>query len=263
MLIAIFGHLLGLGVGISLGLMGGGGAVLAVPILIYIMGLGTQEAIAMSLVCIGCVSLIGVIPHWRQGHICLKTAAMFAPPAMLGAYLGARASTFSWVTDSMQLMCFASTVIVASFLMIYKGKRTPRDSLDLHSKSGSQGTSRFKYLAIPAEGLSIGALTGFVGVGGGFAIVPALVLLSGIPIKTAVGTSLLIISLKSVTGFIGYADSVTVNWILLASFTLSASMGSIIGAQSIRFIHPPDLQKGFGFFILAIAIIILVGHYSV
>ena len=257
--IAILGHLLGMGVGISLGLMGGGGAVLAIPILIYIMGLGPQEAIATSLVCIGCVSTIGAIPHWRQGHVCLKTAVMFAPPAMLGAYLGARASTVSWVTESMQLVCFAVIAIVASLLMIYKSKRTRRDSISLNVNSGfHQSNGRFKYLAVSAEGLGIGALTGFVGVGGGFAVVPALVLLCGIPIKTAVGTSLLIIALKSVTGFIGYAGSVTVDWMLLASFTLAACIGTIIGAQSIHFIRPPDLQKGFGFFILAIAIVILI-----
>ena len=261
MMVSIVGYFLGIGVGISLGLMGGGGAILTIPIMIYFLGLGTQEAIATSLIVVGFVSLIGVIPHWYQGHICLKTAAMFGPPAMLGAYLGTKASSIPWVTDSIQLICFTLTAIFASILMICKQRQTPSLSRELYRKPMLHSRRFLNCIVIPAEGIGIGALTGFVGVGGGFAIVPTLVLLSGIPLKTAIGTSLLLIVLNSFTGFISYSNSIDLELTIVLWFTLFASVGTFIGVALNRYIHTPTLHKVFGYFILAILIFILIGNF--
>ncbi|WP_017304464.1 sulfite exporter TauE/SafE family protein [Spirulina subsalsa] len=253
MLITVVGHLLAVAIGISLGLIGGGGSILAVPILVYVMGIGSKEAIAMSLFIVGIVSSIGAIPHWFQGNVNLKTVAMFTPAAMVGSFLGARLTALPWITDTIQLIAFGVVMILASVLMIRKQENkipAPRE--------GKPHPTYPKWLAIPAEGLAVGILTGFVGVGGGFLIIPALVLLGGIPMKEAIGTSLLIITFKSVTGFLGYIDQVTVDWGLMFSFTLAASIGTWGGASLTRYIDGKKLQKGFGYFVLAIAVFVLI-----
>ena len=258
-MIWLIGHLLAVCIGLSLGLIGGGGSILAVPILVYVMGLGSKGAIAMSLVIVGTVSLIGAIPHWLQGNVNLKTAIIFTPAAMLGAYMGARIAGLPFITGTFQLVCFGVVMVIASILMIRKS----------HSKSALVGAGMsvdnaiekdqgHHWLLIPVEGIGVGVLTGFVGVGGGFMIVPALVLLGGIPMKEAIGTSLLIIAAKSATGFLGYLNQVSIDWALVTSFTLAASTGTIAGSYLTRFIDAKQLQKGFGYFVLAIAIFVLI-----
>ncbi|MFW6295692.1 MAG: sulfite exporter TauE/SafE family protein [Halothece sp.] len=257
MLTFIIGHLLAVLIGISLGLIGGGGSILAVPILIYVMGLEAKEAIAMSLVIVGCVSLIGLIPHWRQGNVNFKTALVFTPPAMLGAYLGARLAAFPFVTDTVQLLSFGVMMVLASFLMI----RNKKTSVKAESTDSSSHQNIWqKWILVPVEGLGVGILTGFVGIGGGFAIIPALVLLGGIPMKEAIGTSLLIIAFKSATGFLGYVNQITVDWNLLISFTIAAGIGTIAGAKLTEYIDAKQLQKGFGYFVLAVAAFVLFQH---
>ena len=258
-MIWLIGHLLAVCIGLSLGLIGGGGSILAVPILVYVMGLGSKGAIAMSLVIVGTVSLIGAIPHWLQGNVNLRTAIIFTPAAMLGAYTGARIAGLPFITGTFQLVCFGVIMVIASILMIRKS----------HSKSALVGAGMsvdnatekdhgHHWLLIPVEGLGVGVLTGFVGVGGGFMIIPALVLLGGIPMKEAIGTSLLIITAKSATGFLGYLNQVSIDWALVTSFTLAASTGTIAGSYLTRFIDAKQLQKGFGYFVLAIAIFVLI-----
>jgi len=271
----IFGHILAMGIGLSLGLIGGGGSVLAVPILVYVMGVSPKQAIAMSLAIVGTVSLIGVLPHWQQGNVRFKVAALFTPLAMLGAYLGARLA--SLVNETLQLVCFGVVMVLASVLMIRKSR--PRRSASItpdlpapDSPAPDRSTSEpiatqpptqqrlLKQILIPIEGFGVGLLSGFVGVGGGFAIIPALVLLAGIPMKQAVGTSLVIIALNSVTGFLGYIDQVTLNLPLMLSFTGAASLGMLAGARLQRSIDGSKLQQGFGYFLLAIAVFILIKH---
>ncbi|MEM9448859.1 MAG: sulfite exporter TauE/SafE family protein [Cyanobacteria bacterium P01_E01_bin.6] len=259
MMITVLGHVLAIGIGLSLGLIGGGGSILAVPILVYVMGIGAKEAIAMSLVIVGIVSLIGAIPHWFQGNVNLKIAAIFAPAAMLGAYGGARLASLPFITDTVQLICFGVVMVVASVMMIRKGtKQLQLSPANVSTTHLLDTHNPHNWLAILAEGMGVGILTGFVGVGGGFLIIPALVLLSGIPMKEAIGTSLLIITAKSTTGFLGYLDQVEVDWALMSSFTLAASVGTLIGVYLTRFIHANDLQKGFGYFVLAIALVVLI-----
>jgi uncharacterized protein len=252
----ITGHLLALLIGLSLGLIGGGGSILAVPILVYVLGLNAKTAIAMSLAIVGMVSLIGVIPHWRRGHVNFQTALSFAPPAMVGALLGSRLATLPLVSDTLQLICFAVMMLIASYFMI----RKPQTSLSNQAKLARPQTHQHPYpwLAITLEGLGVGILTGFVGVGGGFMIIPALVLLGGIPMKEAIGTSLLIIASNSATGFLGYLNQVNINWNLTLTFTAVAILGVIWGTYFSSKIQGAKLQKAFGYFLIAIAVFILI-----
>lgn len=252
----IIGHFLAICIGLSLGLIGGGGSILAVPILVYVMGLGAKTAIAMSLIIVGTVSLIGAVPHWLQGNVNLKVAAMFAPPAMLGAYLGARLASLPFITETIQLICFAIVTILASLMMIREARQKPNNQ-DLFTEKGHLKREHH-WFAIALEGLGVGILTGFVGVGGGFAIIPALVLLGGIPMKEAIGTSLIIITFKSITGFVGYLGQVNLDWNLMISFAIAASLGTVTGAYLTHFIEAKQLQKAFGYFVLAIGIFVLV-----
>ncbi|MEB3340198.1 sulfite exporter TauE/SafE family protein [Okeania sp.] len=256
-MIWIIGHFLAICIGLSLGLIGGGGSILAVPILIYVMKIGAKEAITMSLFIVGSVSLIGAIPHWMQGNLNWRVAGTFAPAAMLGAYLGARIAAFDFITETFQLICFAVIMVLASVLMIRKGK-PPVKNQDSEPENDSHQEGHSQWWAIPLEGLGVGILTGFVGVGGGFAIIPALVLLGGIPMKEAIGTSLIIIAFKSMTGFAGYLDQVELDWALMISFTIAASFGTIAGAYLTRLIDAKSLQKGFGYFVLAVGIFVLI-----
>lgn len=251
----IIGHILAVGIGLSLGLIGGGGSILAVPILIYVLDIAPKAAIAMSLVIVGTVSLIGVIPHWQQGHVNVKTAALFTPVAMVGAFLGARLTSLPWITETIQLISFGMVMVLASVLMIRdSGIKSPPQS---SSQKSFQSHPKHHWLTIPLEGLGVGVLTGFVGVGGGFAIIPALVLFGDLPIKEAIGTSLLIIAFKSATGFLGYLNQVELEWMLIVTFTLAASLGTVIGASLTRIFEAKQLQKGFGYFVLVVAVFIL------
>ena len=251
----ITGHLLALLIGLSLGLIGGSGSILAVPILVYVLGLNAKEAIAMSLAIVGIVSLIGVIPHWKLGNVNFQTAISFTPPAMLGAFIGARLAALPFITDTIQLVCFAVIMLVASYFMIRKpAEKSDRVKLSVAQKH----QPRYSWVAIILEGLGVGIVTGFVGVGGGFAIIPALVLLGKIPMKEAIGTSLLIITFKSATGFIGYLNQVAIDSNLMLTFTTVAVLGVIWGAYFSGKIQEAKLQQAFGYFLIAVAMFILI-----
>lgn len=260
-MILVLGYLCAIAIGLSLGLIGGGGSVLAVPIMVYILGVSAKSAIAMSLFVVGCVSLLGVIPHWRQGNVNLKTFVVFTPAAMVGTFLGAKLAGLPWVSDTLQLVAFGIVMVGASVLMIRKStKRVPSSvgamaNQELHAMP--HGPLPL-WLLIPIEGVVVGVLTGFVGVGGGFLIIPALVLLGGIPMKEAVGTSLLIIAFKSAIGFMEYLNHVTLDWQLMITFTLAASIGIVAGAYLSPRIDGHHLQKGFGYFVLAVAVFVLL-----
>ena len=255
----IIGHALAVCIGLSLGLIGGGGSILAVPILVYVMGLSPKVAIATSLVVVGIVSLLGAIPHWLQQNVNFKIAIIFTPAAMLGAYLGARLASPPWVTETFQLICFGLVMVIASVLMIRKSsQKLSAKALLAEHQSDVHATHEHRWFAILLEGLGVGVLTGFVGVGGGFAIIPALVLLGGLPMKQAVGTSLLIIAFKSAAGFLGYLGQVEIDWNLMLSFTFAAGFGTFVGAYLTRLIEAKQLQQGFGYFVLTVAIFVLI-----
>lgn len=257
-MIWIIGHILGACIGISLGLIGGGGSVLALPILVYVMGVSPKPAIAMTLVIVGTVSLIGIIPHWRAGNVNFKKAFMFGSATMLGAFIGAKIAALPFITGSFQLLLFAAMMIVAAGFMIIKSsknsaKTKPNTDLAFYPKP----VCKYCWLWMLTEGLVVGVLTGLVGVGGGFAIVPALVLLANTPMKEAIGTSLLIIACNSVAGFLGYFGQVVLDWNLIGSFIVAASLGIVAGAYLARYVDAKQLQKAFGYFLLAVAAFIL------
>lgn len=255
----ILGTLLAVCIGITLGLIGGGGSILALPILKYVMGVETKSAVAMTLVIVGAVSLIGVIPHWLQGNVNFKTALLFSPAAMLGAYIGARIASLPIIDPTVQLICFAAMMLVAAFFMIRKSSRTSTsEKKQQDDLLDSKHDSKYHFLMIPTEGLIVGIVTGFVGVGGGFMIIPALVLLGKTPMKEAVGTSLLIITFKSLAGFAGYFGQVPVDVNIMIIFTIAASLGTISGAYLTKFVKPKLLEKSFGYFVIAVAVYILV-----
>ncbi|NJK51465.1 sulfite exporter TauE/SafE family protein [Candidatus Gracilibacteria bacterium] len=255
----IFGYIIAVAIGISLGLIGGGGSILAVPTLVYVMGMPPKSAIATSLAVVGTVSLLGVIPHWKLGNVQFKTAAMFGLSTMVGAYAGARLATLPFITGTLQMLLFATMMLLAAIFML-RNKTTAESipptqgvNLTLYPKP----VCKYCWLWLLSEGIGVGVLTGLVGVGGGFAIVPALVLLAKVPMKQAIGTSLLVIFLNSVAGFLGYFGHVALDWPLMISFMVAVSFGIAAGAYLVRFVRAKHLQKAFGYFLLFMAAFIL------
>lgn len=257
------GHGLAIAIGLSLGLLGGGGSVLALPVLVYVMGIETKVAIPMTLVIVGSVSLLAVIPQWRRGYVNLRLALIFGSATMIGAYLGARLAALPWITDTVQLLLFAVAMMVAAILMIRRQQRPPVPELlppesSLESQLYTPPVCKYCWLWLPTEGLGVGILTGLVGVGGGFAIVPALVLLGKIPMRQAIGTSLLIIAANSVAAVWGYLGTVSLDPRLTLTLTLAAASGSVIGSYLSHHISAKRLQQGFGYFLIGIAAFVIL-----
>jgi uncharacterized protein len=252
----IIGHLLAGCIGISLGLLGGGGSVLALPILVYVMNIPPKPAIAMTLAIVGTVSLLGAIPHWQRGNIDFRTATLFGAATMGGAFLGAKLAVLPFVTDTFQMLLFAAMMLLAAVFMIEKSRTvasTESPDLAMYPKP----ICKYCWLWLITEGIGVGVLTGLVGVGGGFAIIPALVLLGNVPITEAIGTSLLIISFNSIAGLMGYVGQVAIDWKLTVSFTFAAGLGTLLGDYLAQFVSARQLQKSFGYFLLAVAGFIL------
>jgi uncharacterized membrane protein YfcA len=255
----LIGHFLAVCIGISLGLLGGGGSVLALPILVYFMGVAPKSAIAMTLIIVGTVSLLGTIPHWKRGNINLKTVLIFGSATMIGAFGGARLSTMPFITETVQMLLFAVMMLLAAGFMIRRSSQTHQKSdlppdLELYPEP----VCKYCWLWLMTEGIGVGVLTGLVGVGGGFAIVPALVLLGNIPMKQAIATSLLIIALNSIAGLLGYLGHIAIDWPLTVSFTFAAALGTIAGSYLAQFVSAKQLQKSFGYFLLAVATFVLI-----
>lgn len=262
---------LGLGlavlVGLALGLLGGGGSILAVPIFVYVLGYGAKEAIAMSLAVVGLTSAFGAVRHWRLGNVDARVAVIFGVVAMGGTYLGARLAAF--VTDSFQLTLFAGVMAVSAVFM-FRERMPFADKLSRTSSGTSDGSgagvaeaSGMPVALIVAEGIGVGVLTGMVGVGGGFLIVPALVLLGGISMNKAVGTSLLVIAMKSAAGFLGYLGQVDVPWIFMGWFSAAAVAGILGGASLVRYVPQTVLRRAFAGFLVVMASFILYENRAV
>lgn len=242
----ILGYALALLIGGSLGLMGGGGSILTVPVLVYALGMGAKESIALSLAIVGSTSLIGSISHFKAGNINVRVALIFGPVAMAGTFLGAKLSVY--LSGATQLIIFAIVMLVASYFM-FKGKK--------QLEGEDQTDKPLNYTLIIAEGIFVGILTGIVGVGGGFMIVPALVLLAHIPMKEAIGTSLIIIALKSFAGFVGYMGTITVDWAFLGQFCIFTIIGILAGSHFVKYISQEKLKKMFAVFLVIMGIFIL------
>lgn len=254
----LLGLLLALVIGGSLGLLGGGGSILTVPVFVYVLGFGAKEAIAASLAVVGVTSLFGALGHFRAGNVNLRLAAVFGPFAMAGTYAGARLSAF--VPEAAQLTLFAAVMLLAAFFMLRNGGHTGKEHKDTGALTGPAALMPMVYVAI--EGVAVGVLTGLVGVGGGFLIIPALVLLGDVPMKQAVGTSLLIIAMKSAAGFAGYLGHVEIPWTFLALFTPAAVAGILAGTFAARFVSHARLEKAFAASLVAMGAFIIYENVS-
>lgn len=227
------------------------------PIFVYILGFGAKEAIASSLAVVGVTSLFGAASHWREGRVKLRIALMFGVFAMAGAYLGAQLATF--FSEAAQLSLFAAVMLVSAFLM-FRANQADEDEEETEPEEGFTGRIP---LVLVLVGVAVGTLTGLVGVGGGFLIVPALTLIGKVPVKEAVGTSLLVIAMNSTAGFVGYLGKVEIQWGLLALFNVLAIVGSFTGTYLVRFVPSGALQKAFALFLVAMAIFIFYQNRGV
>ncbi|MFC5338437.1 sulfite exporter TauE/SafE family protein [Leucobacter denitrificans] len=235
-------------VGVSLGLLGGGGSILAVPILTYVLGMDPREAIAASLFIVGITSAISAISHARAARVRWKTGILFGVAGMVGAFGGGVVGGF--IPGVVLMILFAIMMVVTAIAMI-RGRKS-------RAGGGSEGPGDLPTVRILIDGLLIGAATGLVGAGGGFLVVPALNLLGGLPIAIAVGTSLLVIALKSFAGLGGYLLSVRLDWPIVIAFTATAVAGSFVGVTLAGRIPEQALRRGFGIFVLVMGAFVLV-----
>ncbi|MEZ0347039.1 MAG: sulfite exporter TauE/SafE family protein [Thermus sp.] len=243
MSLALLGALL---IGLSLGLLGSGGSILTVPVLVYLLGEPPKQAIAESLLVVGGIALLGATPYALRGLVDWRNVLFFGLPGMAGTYLGAFLSRY--VSGQVQLLVFALVMLLAAYFM---ARPLPL----------ARGGKR-KAWKIVLEGLGVGALTGFVGVGGGFLIVPALVLLGGLPMHLAVGTSLLIIALKSFAGFYKYLHllpeyGLAVNYPVAGLFIVVGFLGSLLGGRLALKVPHEALKRGFALFLVAMGVFIV------
>lgn len=249
------GYMLAVVVGLSLGLMGGGGSILTVPIFVYVLGYDPKLAIAMSLPVVGVTSLVGATSHWKAGNVNLRTAGAFGVIAMIGAFAGARLGTL--VNGQVQLTLLATVMLVAAVMMFRSARRSPSAGA-----ASEQPRSMPPALLVPIA-LGVGLMTGLVGIGGGFLVVPALVLLARAPMKQAIGTSLLVIAMNSASGFAGYLGHVQVPWLFMAGFTAFAVVGILVGTYFVRFVSQRALKQGFAVFLIVMGMFVIYKNRAV
>ncbi len=242
----ILGLALSVVIGLSLGFFGGGGSILTLPLLVYVFGLPPKAAIASSLLIVAVASTTGAIQHWRAGNVRLTTAGVFGLAGMAGAYAGARVSEF--MDGGVLLLLFASIMILTSLAM-WRGRRISAE------KRAPDPRANFK---LALQGFAVGSFTGLVGAGGGFLIVPALALWAGLPLPAAVGTSLVVIVVNSLSGFSGYASHVSIDLGLIGSVSLCAVAGSLVGSRLARRVDPASLARAFASFVFVMGTGILI-----
>lgn len=234
-------------VGISLGLLGGGGSILTVPILSYVLGMDPRDAIAASLFIVGATSLVGIIGHARVGRVRWKTGVFFGLAGMAGAFAGGILGGF--IPGSVLMILFAAMMIITAIAMI-RGRKSSNVETPATERS-------LPIMRILLDGALVGIATGLVGAGGGFLVVPALNLLGGLPMAIAVSTSLLVIAMKSFAGFGGYLFSTHINWPIVLAFTAVATAGSFVGVALVGRIPERALRRGFGVFVLVMGAFVL------
>jgi uncharacterized membrane protein YfcA len=261
--IEIFGYLGALIIGVVLGLIGGGGSILTVPVLVYAMGINPYIATAYSLFIVGFSSLIGAIRNMQKGLVDIRTAIVFSIPAFIAVYAtrmyllpAIPEEMFSineyLVTRDVAIMVFFAVImLLASYSMIKDKKKVALEE---------EIAVTYNYPFIILEGAVVGVITGIVGAGGGFLIIPALVIFAKLPMKKAVATSLLIISVKSLIGFLGDVQNIDIDWTFLSIFSALAGVGIFIGIWLNKFIDGKKLKKAFGWFVLIMGIFIIVSQ---
>ena len=257
----IIGYIASIFIGIALGLIGGGGSILTVPVLFYLFAVDTVTATAYSLFIVGITSAVGTVSYFKKGLVNIKTAIVFGIPSIIAVFL-TRAylvpaipkevfsiGDFIVTKGILMMLVFAVMMIAASYSMIKKDKKQPNEN---------EGEQKFNYPIILVEGAIVGILTGLVGAGGGFLIIPALVILSKLPMKEAIGTSLVIIAAKSLIGFFGEGSETVIDWSLLTKVSAFAIVGIIIGTMLSKKIDGAKLKPAFGWFVLVMGIYIII-----
>ncbi|NEV93719.1 sulfite exporter TauE/SafE family protein [Psychroflexus sp. YR1-1] len=261
-LLGFFGALV---IGVVLGLIGGGGSILTVPVLVYLLSEDPVTATAYSLFVVGTASLVGAVRNMQKGLVDLKTATVFAIPAFIAVYLTRKfaipsipesiftISGFEVTKDIGIMLFFALIMVLASYSMI-KDEKEELEEAEVEVK--------YNYPLIIVEGIVVGFLTGIVGAGGGFLIIPALVLLAKLPMKKAVATSLLIIAVKSLIGFLGDVQNLDIQWEFLGMFTGLSVIGIFVGIWLNKYIDGGKLKKVFGWFVLLMGIYIVYKEFT-
>ncbi|WP_109302355.1 sulfite exporter TauE/SafE family protein [Aquimarina sp. AU474] len=259
-IVEFLGYFGALFIGIVLGLIGGGGSILTIPVLVYLMHINPISATAYSLFIVGVSALIGSLKNIRNRMISLRTAIIFATPAFIAVY-----STRKYmvpaipdiifevkdfiVTKEIAIMVFFAVIMLLASVSMIKNRKK-----DVSQKENI----KYNYVLIIIEGLIVGIITGIVGAGGGFLIIPALVLFAKLPMKKAVATSLLIIAIKSLVGFIGDMQIMHIEWNFLLIFAAISIIGIFIGTYLTNFIEGKKLEKGFGWFVLGMGLFIIL-----
>ena len=258
--LGIFGYACALLIGVTLGLIGGGGSILTVPILVYLFYLNPVTATAYSLFVVGTTAFWGTIRNIKRGLVDFKAGIAFSIPSFIAVYIARKyilpaipeklffIDDFLLTKNVAIMLFFALLMLIAAFYMI----------LDRTINIKRKAKIKYNYLSLLIQGFIIGILTGIVGAGGGFLIVPALVLWTKLPMKKAVGTSLLIITIKSLIGFIGDVENLVIDWNFLLIFTTISIIGIFFGIYLSNFIEGKKLKKVFGWFVLIMSISILI-----
>ncbi|MBI3651390.1 MAG: sulfite exporter TauE/SafE family protein [Acidobacteria bacterium] len=246
----IGGIILSACIGISLGLMGGGGSILTVPMLVYVVGVEPHQAVAMSLAIVGATSLIGTWMHHQHGVVDWKVGTRFGAWGILGAAFGSKLTPL--LSPAALLLSFAALMLVVALLMIVK-KQLGEETL-----SATRGGFWKTMLA----GLSVGLLTGFLGVGGGFLVVPALLFFGGLTMKDAIGTSLLVITINSAAALVGHWSQARFDLRMTALLTVVAVLGAFAGTSLSHKVSPASLRKAFAVFVIVVALFLAAKNYQ-
>lgn len=241
----LLGYGLAIVIGISLGLLGGGGSILTVPVLVYVMHLDVKQAVPTSLVVVGLTTLVGTFHHARAGNVAVRTVVAFAPAAILGSFGGTRIALL--VSGRVQLTIFAVVLLVAAVRMLRGGV-----------VGHGPGSGPRSPMLMALLGAGVGCLTGLVGVGGGFMYVPALVLVGGLDMKRAVGTSLVLITLSSAAGVVGYLGKASFDLRFITIFTGLAFVGVAAGSALVHRVSQEGLRRGFGVLMLLMGVLVLI-----
>lgn len=254
----IFGYVLSICIGIILGLLGGGGSILSIPILVYFFQLDAVLASAYSLFIVGITSFIGAIPKYRDHLVSLNAGLLFGIPSLISIF-----STRKWLIPAIPDIIFQTasfTLTKRIFLLSFFALLMLLASISMISGRNEKESDEkdAKVVLTILEGTLIGFLTGLVGAGGGFLIIPALIFLTGLPFKTAVGTSLFVIAINALTGFLGDLSNYSIDWPFLLSITGLATCGIILGNRLTHKISASKLRKMFGWFVLTVALGILL-----
>ncbi len=242
---SLLAAVLALAIGVTLGLLGGGGSILTVPVFVYALGIEPKAAIAMSLPVVGAAALLGAFQHWRRGRVALRTALPLGASAMVGAFAGARLARS--LNGQVQLALLAIVIVLAAVSMFRNAQ----------VDDAVVATTPPSWPLLLAIGVGVGALTGTVGAGGGFLIVPALVIVARLPMAQAVGTSLLVIAMNTTAAFVGYQGAADVHWPLILGFGAFTAIGILAGSAMIDRVPQRTLKRAFATLLLVVGALML------